>query len=119
MIIFGSRSTSTRHTVPIENVDCPHCSHIGMRSQGILSYFHIYWIPMFVFRKTAVLICPYCKYLADRQELSKATVKELKTLVYAGRATWHYNFGLIVFLLLLGMAFSGALISLIEAAVSR
>lgn len=105
MIIYGSRSKPTAHTVPIENVDCPNCQNQGMLSKGILRYFHIYWIPMFIVRKTAVLICPHCKYVADSSDLSKETVKELKGLVYKGKATWVYNFGLLIFLIVLGAFF--------------
>ncbi len=119
MIIFGSKSKGVEVGVDIEDFDCPHCQQTGMVAHGAVRYFHIYWIPMFVTKKSALMVCPHCKYTVEDCELDKQTANSLKSLVYENKKLIGYNFGLFAIIALFAyMSISSTIIGLISAATA-
>lgn len=76
MIIYGHRSTSIGSTkIPYEV--CPNCNHEGAMSLHIFSnYAHIFWIPLFAFRKYVVAHCANCDAAFDKKQQSESIKRE-------------------------------------------
>jgi len=100
MIFFGTRGKVMEIGEPIEDFECPHCGNLGMNSVGAIRYFHIYWIPMFVTKRSAVMICPHCKYNVADDELDSGASKALRSIVFGKNKLIGYNLGLYAFLML-------------------
>lgn len=76
MIIYGYKVKQT-HTEPLKYIDCPNFGQKDMLSLVYFSmYAHIFWIPMFPFRKTGALQCSAC----NKQLAKKNFTPEFKKL---------------------------------------
>lgn len=64
--------------------ECPHCQQ--KQSQLVIAahYVHIFWIPVFPFKKTASIVCASCHYQQEEKAITAGTnvsVKQLKAAV--------------------------------------
>lgn len=83
MIIYGW-NTKTIKEASLDNYECPNCN----QKQSVLllfaRYVHIFWIPVFPYKKSAVIVCAHCKKETDEKGIGAATgvdVKQLKSTV--------------------------------------
>lgn len=108
MIIFGTRSKILNGSTV--TADCNHCSSTqSVRLSFVLTYFHIFWIPMFPTSKTGVSQCSHCKqtlYANQMPPALQAVYHEEKKKV---KTPWGYRFGLI----LIGLLFLFVVVSVV------
>lgn len=83
MIIYGWSAKNIKQA-PLENHECPHCQ----QKQSVLvifaRYAHIFWIPLFPFKKSAVIVCQHCKNETDEKSIvlgAGVSVQQLKASV--------------------------------------
>ena len=83
MIIYGWNSKNIKQA-DMEAYQCPSCG----QKQSVLAvfahYFHIFWIPLFPFKKSARIVCGHCQLSTEEKAMPdemKATIKQLKSAV--------------------------------------
>lgn len=82
MIIYGSRATQ----VASQNINtpCPGCAAQNSLSMHVFQHYaHIFWIPVFPFRKTGTSECSNCKQVLQKKEFSeelKEKYSQLKSI---------------------------------------
>lgn len=83
MIIYGWNSKLIKHA-PLENIECEHCqqktSLLGIHS----NYVHIFWIPVFPYSKSAIIVCTHCQHATGEKDMKpdfKARIKAIKGAV--------------------------------------
>ena len=83
MIIYGWNAKNIKQA-PLENYECPQCQ----QKQSVLvifaKYVHIFWIPVFPFKKSAVIVCNNCKKETEEKAISLGagvSVAQLKSAV--------------------------------------
>ena len=68
MIIFGTRNKFL--TAFNTEQTCGHCNTGKLNLVYTISYFHVFWIPMFPFGKKGMTQCPHCKQILNAHELA-------------------------------------------------
>ncbi|MCB2408774.1 hypothetical protein [Hymenobacter lucidus] len=100
MIIYGTNGAH-RSTQPLPGIACPECATPDQLHLSVFSrYTHIYWIPLFPYKKPVVGQCLHCQRAWDEKEMPG----ELKPLATAlkkqTRALWWHWSGLVALALL-------------------
>lgn len=83
MIIYGWNTKSLRQAL-LENFECPSCKEKNSVLLIRAQYIHIFWIPLFPYRKTTDIVCPSYGFVLRKKEVGsdkKALVKQLKSAV--------------------------------------
>jgi hypothetical protein len=85
MIIYGTRGRVV--SGPMKNdAACPDCGRSPLRTAGVIRYFHVFWIPLFPYRRLEVLECPACKAARVGPEVPEPARSEIRRgLLGAGR----------------------------------
>jgi hypothetical protein len=102
MLIYGWK-TKTLKEAPFNGEACANCKGTERFIVVTASYAHIFWIPLFSYKKKLQIACKTCDHLASSKEIStefKMLVKQLKAKV---RIPWYFYSGLILFVLLIGL----------------
>lgn len=83
MIVYGWNAKNIKQA-PLENYECPQCQ----QKQSVLvifaKYVHIFWIPVFPYKKTAVIVCNNCRKETEEKAIalgSGVSVGQLKNAV--------------------------------------
>lgn len=74
-ILYGHQSKSLGNETV--TVTCPHCQQGPQRLWGFAQYFHVFYLPIFVFRKHFVLECPACQKTAVEKDWQDSTRNSL------------------------------------------
>lgn len=76
MIVYGYKSTLIgSEGLPHEK--CPNCNHEGAMSiHTFSSYAHIFWIPIFPYRKYSVAHCGNCDITYKKKEMNESLLRE-------------------------------------------
>ena len=76
MIVYGYKSTLIgSEGLPHEK--CPNCEHEGAMSMHTFSsYAHIFWIPIFPYRKYSVAHCGNCDKTFEKSEMNESLLRE-------------------------------------------
>jgi zinc-ribbon family len=70
MIIYGHKATKTGHQ-SLFGTKCSNCNTKDSIEMYTFSrYFHIFWIPIFPYRKEAVTQCNHCKQVLNKKQFS-------------------------------------------------
>lgn len=69
MIIYGWKSVLGKVANTV-GLTCPSCQKDQLTVGTRHSYFHVYWIPFFPYRRERVAVCNHCKKIMDEKELS-------------------------------------------------
>jgi hypothetical protein len=81
MIVYGHRATKTGHQ-SLFGVKCGHCeAKDSLEMYTFSRYAHIFWIPLFPYKKEAVTQCNHCKEILSKKEFSSdllAKYEEMK-----------------------------------------
>lgn len=83
MIIYGWSSKSLKQA-PLENYECDYCGEKRSVLVIFARYVHIFWIPLFPFKKSAIIVCTTCKKEIEDKSIdlgSGITVGQLKSKV--------------------------------------
>lgn len=110
MIIYGWNSKIIKQA-PLENYPCPNCQRNESHMIILAKYVHIFWIPVFPYKKSAMVFCTQCKLETHDEHAimigsDQRAIKKLKSAV----ALPIYLFsGLIIILLAIGyFTYAGA-----------
>ncbi len=83
MIVYGWNAKNIKQAL-LDTYECPNCQ----QKQSVLfisaKYIHIFWIPLFPFKKSAIIVCNHCKHETDEKAITQitgATVNQLKAAV--------------------------------------
>lgn len=79
MIIYGWNNRIIKNA-QVGKLECPHCKTESVWAQIVAFYVHIFWIPLFPYKKSGQFACSSCNSLVDGNELSE-TVKLMKKSV--------------------------------------
>lgn len=83
MIIYGWNTKNIKQA-PIDFYECPNCKEKKSVLAVFASYVHIFWIPLFPYRKSAEIHCVNCQLVSTASGLDgkdKDAVKQLKAAV--------------------------------------
>lgn len=70
MIIFGTRTKPTKAEALLGCL-CTNCGKSNLVRKTFWSYFHLYWIPTFPYRRYVETNCPSCGQTLSGKELSE------------------------------------------------
>lgn len=82
MIIFGTRGKVTPGEELVTEV-CPACGHSLHRTFGITSYFHVFWIPTFPYRRRAGLVCSHCQLSRVGKDLPRRVNEAIRPQLFS------------------------------------
>ncbi|NOS90324.1 MAG: zinc-ribbon domain-containing protein [Cyclobacteriaceae bacterium] len=83
MIIYGWNSKNIKQA-PLENYECSNCQQKQSVIAIFAKYVHIFWIPVFPYKKTAVIVCTNCKRETEENNIelgTKGAIQQLKSAV--------------------------------------
>lgn len=101
MIIYGTNSKLLKQA-PLENQVCDSCNQQQSELLIYSSYAHIFWIPLFPYKKRAILHCLHCQKATEEKQMS-SDKKDIITALKSSVPTPKYLFsGLVVIALLVG-----------------
>lgn len=107
MIIYGW-NTKTLKQSPFEGQECVSCQSKTTHIVVSASYAHIFWIPIFPYKKTLQIVCTSCGYAAKAREVSDEVSGVAKTLKKSVRIPFYLYSGLILlFIGIAAIAYSG------------
>lgn len=105
MIVYGHRATKTGHQ-SLFGVKCPHCeAKDSLEMYTFSRYAHIFWIPLFPYKKEAVTQCNHCKQILSKKEFTsgiQAKYEEMKLNIKT--PYWQFiGLAAIAFIVILGV----------------
>lgn len=107
MLFFGTRSKKIKKG-RLSNTTCVNCDgNTSMTYTVFVKYFHVYWVPVFPFRKKTTIECNDCYYTYEYKELPESVKikfdreRERNPVSFP---VWMFS-GLIVLTLLISWAF--------------
>ena len=107
MIFFGTRGKVVTGEA-VQGVQCPSCENSQYTSFGILSYFHLYWIPTFLTSRKVGIECTHCKRTLVGEEVPTHLVDQIKSGVFTTGNTLPMFSGLILIgLIAIGLTYAG------------
>ena len=82
MIVYGWNAKIIKQA-PLESYECSGCKQKQSDIIIAAKYIHIFWIPVFPFRKTALIVCKNCGHKSDEESimLDSRAIKQLKSAV--------------------------------------
>lgn len=102
MIIYGWNSKILKQA-PFSNRECPQCGNKESQFDVIAHYFHLFWVPMFVYKKKAKITCTSCGYSLKKTEVEPEMMENVKALKAAVRNPFYLYIGSII--LLIGISY--------------
>ena len=103
MIIYGWNTKNIKQA-PMEH-ECANCGQKEAQIAIFSHYAHIFWIPLFPYKKSAQIVCSHCNYAAEEKDFKKDSEmrNNLKQLKAAVGVPKYLFTGLII--LVLGIGF--------------
>lgn len=97
MIIYGTNSPKLKSS-HFPNHQCTNCGREETYLIARSNYFHIFWIPIFPYKKSIQIVCSSCKHVNKPKEVGqevKALTQQLKSSV---KHPWYSYIGLFIIL---------------------
>ena len=111
MIIFGTREAQGGNKA-LSGHSCQYCDTKESLSVSVrAAYFHIFWIPVFPYRKKVYTVCRHCNQYLSRNEMPPDLVAKATRITADIGTRWYHFAGLILIGLLFVM---GAITSIIN-----
>ncbi len=105
MIIYGWNSKNIKQAPLGEAFECPDCHHRHSVLAIFASYVHIFWIPLFPYRKQAQIICMNCERADEDRDLEPEMKQKVRQLKGAVKIPWWMFSGLGMVLILITFVF--------------
>ena len=83
MIIYGWNSRNLKQA-ELETYNCPKCGENQSVIAIFAHYVHIFWIPIFPYKKSANIACGHCQLATEEKSMPeemKGTIRQLKSTV--------------------------------------
>jgi hypothetical protein len=83
MIVYGWNAKNIRQA-PLENYECTQCQQKQSVIVIFAKYVHLFWIPVFPYKKTAIIVCTHCKQETEEKAITLGTkdaIQQLKSAV--------------------------------------
>ena len=83
MIVYGWNSKNIKQA-PLDGYECPSCKEKNSHLAIFAHYAHIFWIPLFPYKKSAQISCLHCQLATEEKgmpEDMKGKIKQLKSAV--------------------------------------
>lgn len=107
MILFGTKKKEIK-SGRISNIVCHYCSeNVTMNYSVETSYFHLYWIPIFPYKKRTYADCTECDTLFEYKHFSEQLKNKLNReneLKPSKNPVWMYS-GLLILGVIIPLAF--------------
>lgn len=95
MIIFGTRRKPLKHVVAIEQ-KCDLCEGNEHLAVASASYFHVFWIPIFMYKKGVLFQCTHCKKTRHQAEFDRDIRPDQPEGMFAFKKVWGMYLGLLI-----------------------
>lgn len=106
MIFFGTRTKSLQSDSSY-TFDCPSCNSKNTVYSGrLIKYFHIFWIPTFVYSDQVYTICTHCKNFRYQKEIPCSEQVEIKSRGFPRKSLGYYSGAIILALLVFAIILS-------------
>jgi len=66
----------------IDSALCPYCAYYEFTIVGWISYFYLYWVPVFIKKKYAVISCSQCKKKIIKETIPEDFNKRINSLAF-------------------------------------
>jgi hypothetical protein len=108
MIIFGSRETYIG-TARLRNGTCPACGQMDVLVVNMYcEYFHLFWIPMFPFRRRALAECRNCEHAIENRYMEGDVRDDYKEAKRSNRIPlWQFS-GTVLLVLIIAQSIYSA-----------
>ncbi len=97
MIVYGNKATKTGH----QNLFGTKCSHCGTKDSlemyTFSRYFHLFWIPVFPYKKEAVTQCNHCKQVLNKKEFHSELLSQYEEMKATAKTPYWQYIGLLIF----------------------
>lgn len=83
MIIYGWNTKNIKQA-PLPNHACPGCNESNAHLAVFAHYAHIFWIPLFPYKKTIQIYCAHCQLATEENTMQaemRGKMKQLKSTV--------------------------------------
>lgn len=97
MLIYGNKATKTGHQ-DLFGVKCPHCqTKDSLEMYTFSRYAHLFWIPLFPYKKEAVTQCNHCKQVLTKKEFNGELLDRYEEMKKQARTPIWQFIGLFLF----------------------
>jgi hypothetical protein len=103
MVIYGWNAKNIKQA-PLENYECPHCQQKQSVMVIFAKYVHLFWIPVFPYQKTAVVVCTHCKHETEEKNITLGTKEAIQQLKAAVPIPKYLFAGLVLIVIGIGYA---------------
>lgn len=101
MVIYGWSSKKLKQA-PFSGKSCSNCQNENTLIIVSSSYAHIFWIPLFPFKKTLSIVCSNCKHEEKAKDASDEVKDISKKLKASVKTPWYLFSGSILAALIIG-----------------
>jgi hypothetical protein len=94
-MIFGIRGKTVKGPI-ITMKPCSSCDCCTFLAHGVLKYFHLYWIPMFIISKKVGVQCTQCNQGLTHAQIPKIVSNKIKHTIFNKKNTTPFFAGPII-----------------------
>lgn len=111
MIIFGTRSKVLHNKTAQALGNCAYCGTTDtIFGYKQISYFHIFWIPVFPYKTRIMTVCNHCRQVRDQNSIDPQVMRQIQQDGLPKTSVGYFA-GLIVLLLFVGSAVAAGISS--------
>lgn len=104
MIIFGTRSKISGGE-EVRQAVCSSCGNAGINMHSAHSYFHVYWIPVFPYKRETISECQHCKEARVGKEIPPEYHSVAGTSAGKPKPPLYMFSGLMIFAIIMGVGY--------------
>jgi len=94
-MVFGIKGKMVKGPIITMNA-CKSCNCCTFLAHGVLKYFHLYWIPMFIFSKKVGVQCTQCNQGLLHEQIPNMVSNKIKRTIFNKKNTLPFFAGPIV-----------------------